>query len=294
MNCLKKLLAWLVKPTAYVFAKSPRRLQFFWGQLIGFLWFDVLRIRRNVVLNNLNLAFPHWTEAERLKVARRSMAHLGLTILEFNLFPFFNPKDLERDFEFHGLEHLKAAEEKGKGALILGCHLGNGDLGMMGLAYKGYPVHLISKKFNSKWLSDLWFSLRERHGTRFIEDRKSSFEILKALKKNGRVVFVLDQYTGKPLGMRTQFFGHDTGTAFGLALFAHRTGLAVVPAYSYRDHALKTHVVFEKPLEFKPLDSHDEAMRLNTQIYNDTIESFVKRHPEQWMWVHKRWKTFQD
>lgn len=293
---MKKLLKFFLKGIAAVIAFSPRQVQIFLGWCIGFLWFDVLRIRRKVVLGNLEKAFPEWTAKERLRVARKSMHHLGLTIVEFCLFPFFKKSWLADYFGIENEQSIFQAQSGGKGLLILGMHLGNGDLGMVGLAYTGLPMHLISKNFSSKWLNDIWFSLRGRHGTQFISDRKSSFDILKTVKRGGRVVFVLDQFTGRPLGIKTRFFSIETGTASGLALFAQRTRVPVYLSFAYRDKNYKTVVVFEGPLPYIESEgmTQDEVMLANTQLYNDAIERVVRKYPEQWMWVHKRWKHFVE
>ena len=201
---------------------------------VAIMWFDVVRIRRKDAIKNVKRVFPNKTDNEATKMARKSLYHMGLTLTEFFSMPFLWEKDFRKMYDVEGEEHFKNAFDEGKGVFAMSVHLGNGDLGTAALASWGYPVSIISKIFKSKWLNKLWFSAREAKGVKFIPPRKSSYEILKALKANEAVIFVLDQYTGPPNGILTTFFGYETGTAVGLALFAQRSGAPVVPIYTYR------------------------------------------------------------
>ena len=98
---------------------------------------------------------------------------------------------------------------------------------------------------------------------------------------------------GKPYGIETTFFGRKTGTAYGLALFAMKSKAPVIPVYAYRDEDLKTHVVFEEEIQVENIEDKDLQIRVMTQKYNDRVESIVRRHREQWMWVHRRWKKWE-
>lgn len=273
----------------------PIRAKIFLGETLGWLWFDVFRIRRNVAIDNVRRAFPELSPTDHVRLARASLFHMGRTIVEFAEFPFFGAEDVPRFFEFEGSEHIEAARAQDKGVLLLSLHIGNGDFAISALSRKGYPVAIVSKLFKSQWLNDLWFGMRRRHGTGFIAPEKSSFEILRALKRKQMVAFVLDQYMGPPVGCRTRFFGRDTGTAMGLAVIAQRTGAPVVPSYTYRRADGKAVGVFLPAIPWQdvgPDASNDENITAMTQVYTDTIESIIRRHPEQWMWIHRRWKNF--
>lgn len=276
----------------------PNRVQIALGNFIGILWFDVLRIRRKVAIENVGRAFPDMTAGEKVRIARSSLKHMGRTIVEYTCFPFSKRPQFDSRFVTTGIENLNAAFAKNKGVLLLTLHLGNGDLAIAALSRRSLPINLISKQFKTRWLNDLWFGMRAKHGTRFISHEKSSFEILRALKRNEAVFFVLDQFMGPPVGVRTTFFGVETGTAAGLALMAARTGAPVVPCYTFRRNDGLNEMVFEPELPSDTIDSQtDDSLRetkvaLLTQIYTDKLEDIVRRYPEQWMWIHRRWKTF--
>ena len=133
--------------------------------------------------------------------------------------------------EWEGMENLQNALKEGRGVILMTCHVGNGDIGLSAMSLMGMPMNLISKEFKARWLNDLWFGMRRRLGTRFISAEKSSFDILRALKRNEIVVFVLDQYMGPPIGVRTKFFGRENGHSGGLRFVSGthpRSGLAIV------------------------------------------------------------------
>ncbi|MEZ0391444.1 MAG: lysophospholipid acyltransferase family protein [Pseudobdellovibrionaceae bacterium] len=280
---------------ALSFLIFPRQLRWAFGVFLGTLWFDILKIRRFTILKNLTIAFPDESFEARKRLARLSMHHLCYNFVEFCLLPFMNQKWLQQRVVLHGIENYERARSKGKGVLILSLHLGNGDVGLAALALAGLRLHVISKKFRNAFANQLWFGVREKMGTRFLEPHGPSlaFDILKACKQNEAVVFVLDQFMGRPYGIETTFFGQKTGTAYGLALFAMKTKAPVLPVYTYRDAELRTHVVFEEEVIVEKIEDKDLQIRLMTQKYNDRVESIVRKYPEQWMWVHRRWKRWE-
>ena len=274
-------------------SKKYSQFSCFIGRLIGWLWFDLLRIRRQIVIENIQRAFPDWDKDQVLTLARSSMYSLGKNIVDVFRLPAFDKKWAEENIEIEGLEHLKEAYSHGKGVFGLGLHLGSGDVGIACLHHFDIKVNLITKRFRTKWLNDYWFKVRQAHGVGLIEDRKSTVQIMRALKKNELIIFVLDQFMGPPLGVETQFFGQKTGAAMGLALLAGRTGAVVLPTYTYNRPDGKLINVFEKPIPFEEADTRDEAVKNMTQVYTDKIEEIVKKYPDQWLWVHRRWKEFK-
>jgi Kdo2-lipid IVA lauroyltransferase/acyltransferase len=293
MNFMRALLGLFFKFLSYIIVLLPRRAQLAIGDLIGLLWFDVFRIRRKVALENLNRAFPDWPVEKKISTARTSLRSMGRTFVEFSLFPFINEKNWNQYFDCQGFENIDRALEGGKGVILLSMHVGNGDFATIALSRSGYKINLISKVFKTKWLNDMWFGMRAKHGTRFIAPEKSTFDILKSLKRNEAVIFVLDQFMGPPVGVRTLFFGHETGTAAGLATMAERTGVSVLPAYSYRKPDGRHVVVIEPPVRQDQSLTEKNIARM-TQAYTDKIEQIVRQHPEQWMWIHRRWKEFRE
>lgn len=263
----------------------------------------MFRIRRNIVIDNISKAYPELDKKQVLKIGRRSMMTLGIGIVDVFCLPFANEKWLKKNVVVEGEKNIQEALKKGKGFFALGAHMGSGDMGLTALNYlfnnsqsvneKRLKVNLITKRFKNQWLNDYWFKVRQKHGTNLIEDRKSSFDILRALKRNEMVIFVLDQFMGPPLGVKTQFFGRETGTAMGLALLVEKTQVPVLPCYSYLRGDGKIVSVFEKEIPLQDFGSRNKTIEEMTQIYTQKIEEIVRKYPEQWMWVHRRWKEFK-
>ena len=283
----------ILKGLAFLVFAFPRVVYLAVGDFLGATVFYVFRFRRDLVLKHLEMAFPARNLKERQALAKKSYQHQGRTLLEYALIPFLNRDNIGQRVATEGDEHLRSALKEGKGVLLLTAHMGNGDLALVALALLGYPVQSISKRFRSEWLNRLWFGLRESKGIRYIPEEKSSFQILRALRDNQVVAFVLDQFMGPPAGVRTKFFGHETGTAVGLALFAQRTRAPVVPAFTYRRPNGQHVIRFEAPLDTSSFTKDDAGLTQATQLFNDQIERWVCLHPEQWMWLHRRWKTFE-
>ncbi|MGE3681367.1 MAG: lysophospholipid acyltransferase family protein [Bdellovibrionales bacterium] len=285
---MKRLIGWAGRAISYLLFVAPPFVRRWMGNVLAFLWFDLFRIRRHVVLENISIAFPEISARERIHLARRSLQNLGLNLVEYSFFPFLSKGNLERYFEFHNPELLERALARGRGVLLLTLHLGNGDLAVAGLSVKGYPMVMVSKFFKLKWLNDLWFGMRERLGTRFIAPRNSSYSLLKSLRQGAAVVIPLDQFTGPPIGVRTTFFGKETGTGMGLAVMAERSQAPVISVYTRRTPEGRQAVHFVREMPFQ-----GESAEKVTQSFNDELERFVRLHPEQWMWIHRRWKRFK-
>ena len=134
--------------------------------------------------------------------------------------------------------------------------------------------------------------MRAEAGTEFIPPRNSSFQLLKKLKSNKIVAIPLDQFTGPPIGVKTKFFGVETGTAAGMALMALRSGAMVVPAYTYRTPSGRHDIQVLPPIDVSSFASHEDPSLAATEHFNRILEEIVRKHPDQWMWIHRRWKRF--
>ena len=289
---MRILIGWLGRAISFVLFHGPAWLRQGLGNLLAFLWFDLFRIRRRVVLENLRIAFPDMTEKDRVILGRESLRGLGLNFVEYSFLPWLNKSNYENYFRFKNPELVEETLARGKGCLMLTLHLGHGDLACAAMSLRGWPIVMVSKFFKLRWLNDLWFGMRERLGTRFIAPRDSSYALLKSLKQGAAVVIPLDQFTGPPIGVLTKFFGRETGTAAGLAVMAERSGAPVLAVYTYRDSDGKHVLCFEKEMHV-PKTRDPLSTAKVTQEFNDELERFVRRHPEQWMWIHRRWKTFE-
>lgn len=292
MNLIAKFVGWCGLTISWLLVHIPQGLRRVLGSFLGILWYDVFRIRRQVVLDNLKIAFPEMPAEQRVQIGRKSLMHLGQCLLEYAFLPFLAKENVDELFGFENLEVVDESLKKGCGVILLTCHIGNGDLATAGLALKGYRVYMVSKFFKFRMLNDLWFGMRRKAGLEFIPPRDSSYTLLKALKKNALVVIPLDQFTGPPIGVKTTFFGRETGTAAGLSLMADRSGAPVVACFTYRQPNGKHVLRFVQRFDVKFSEDRDSSMVTYTQQFNDVLEEFVREYPGQWMWIHRRWKRF--
>lgn len=292
---ISSLGKFILRTISFLVRSMPMSLRWAWACLLAWIWFDVLRLRRFTVWRNLTIVFPDWSKEQKRKVAKESLRQMCFALPEFFTLPLMSSEEVARDVVIEGREHFDQAMQKGKGVLLLSLHIGNGDMGVAVMALSGFPIYLISKKFKNKFLNALWFGVREEKGVRFIDPHgtKTAFEILGACRKEQAVIFVTDQFMGRPFGIPTTFFGRQTGTAYGLALFADKTEAPVIPVYTYRGADHKTRLRFEPEVIFEENENRDLQNQFMTQKYNSVLEQLIRRHPEQWMWVHRRWKRYE-
>ncbi|MEZ4750747.1 MAG: DUF3108 domain-containing protein [Bdellovibrionota bacterium] len=178
---------------------------------------------------------------------------------------------------------------------MLSLHLGNWELSSGRVIAAGVPLDAVVKTARSKVVQELLEYQRGVLGMGVHYESGTARAILNAVSREKRMVgFFLDQFMGPPIGLPVKFFGHTAGTAAALSLMTEKHNDPVFPVYTYRDRSHKIHVMIEKPLEYPSL-SEDKAERLHqkTQVYNDTMERLVRQHPEQWLWLHRRWKPYK-
>lgn len=293
MNWIVRSIGSFGRALSWLIVHSPRVMRNGLGAALGLVWYDVLRIRRDVVFNNLTIAFPEMADSEKVRLGRRALMNFGKNFVEYAYLPYFQKLKIEEHFTTEGLELVDQALKEGHGVILITCHLGHGDLACAALSRLGYPIHMVSKLFSISWLNDLWFGMRKKVGTAFIPPRNSSYALLKALKSNGAVVIPLDQFTGPPIGVLTKFFGRETGTAAGPALMAERAKAPVVMACTWRGLDGRHNLYFSERIDVHFGEHHDVSIVQYTQRFNDVLEGFVRKHPDQWMWIHKRWKKFE-
>src|SRR5512138_3787572 len=280
-----RLLGWLL-------VRIPRRLLDALGAALGALvW--ALGIRRRVVLENLRLAFPEKSEAERRAIARSTYRNLGQMIPDFLRVPFLSREEVERIFVYDGWECYEAARARGTGVVACTGHFGNFDLLAAAHTLRGVPITMISRQMGKSRANDLWRAIRRRSGVE--ELLVTSGETLRAATRSlkaGRVLgYVIDQNQAQRHAIFPTFFGVPAATAATPAVLSRRSGAAVVFCLSVPLGDGRHRVVIEGPLE--PPDTGDRARDdlAFVQDLNDRLERWVRLHPDRWYWLHRRWKT---
>lgn len=278
---------------AFLWNLFPWRMNLYFAKILAFIWIDVFRIRRDVIYSNIERAFPGMSDDKKRIIAKKSMIALCRSFFDVIRIPYLTDSWISKNVIFENPEIFKKIQEQNEGIFFLSLHLGSGDLAAAVVSRTYKPITIISKRFVNRFLDSFWFGLRERSQTLFINAhaKNNAFEILAALKKKRGVAFVLDQFMGKPYGAETQFFGVTTGTAYGLALFSKKTERPVYPLYTFWDDNHKLHVVVDEAIDLsRELSETNEVI---TNKFNAVLENIIVKYPEHWMWVHKRWKTFE-
>jgi len=247
---------------------------------------------RRAALFNLRLAFPGWTDRERRRVIRGMVRQIGWMAGEFSQFPKYTRENIERIVVVDGFENFEAARRRGKGVLFLTGHMSAWELAPFAQALYGYPLHFLVRPIANRRVDALINAYRCRAGNRPIEKNKSARAILKVLADGGTVGVLADHNTDIEESVFVEFFGVLASTTSGLARLALHTDAAVVPGFlSWDEGRRKYRLRFEPAVELTRTANEEADVVENTQRFTRVIEDFVRAHPDQWLWVHRRWKT---
>jgi KDO2-lipid IV(A) lauroyltransferase len=241
---------------------------------------------------NLKLAFPEWTDAQRQATLHGMVRSLGWMAAEFARMPRYNRKNIEEIIVLDGNENFLEGQRRGKGVLLLTAHLGAWELSSFAHALYGYPLHYMARPLDNSRLDALVNRYRGVSGNQPIFKNESARTMLKILKDTGTVGILADQNTMPSEGVFVDFFGVPACTTSGIARVALHTDAAVVPGYAVWDEALqKYRLRFEPPLELIRTGDAERDIQENTQRFAKVTEEIIRNYPEQWVWVHARWKT---
>lgn len=271
---------------------EPRHTEVPWfGKLFYHLW----RYRRRVALDNLHLVFGDvLPEHEIRRLAQAYYAHYIRFLLEFIRLPLMSQSRCRRLVRVENMESPIRAHEQGKGLIMLTGHFGNFEVATVA-GIRQFPqyqgkFYFVRRALKPKLLNDLVTRRFRRAGFGTLAKRGSLDEILELLSGGAILVYAFDQHAARRDGVVVDFFGHPAGTFKSVALLALSTGTPVIPAYSWREPD-GTHVLrFEEPVPLIECEDIGEAVRRNTRAYNAAIERMLLKHPEQWIWMHRRWK----
>lgn len=274
-----------------LFRVLPRRASLNAGKMIGKIGYNLATRRRKLAIANLRMSLgKELTEKQIRDVCRSSFEALGMNAAEFFRLPALNSENIGRYTSIEGEENLIAALAMGKGVLSLTGHIGNWDMLSAGVALRGYPVNLITKVSRSKALNRIWMGYRKEAEIGILMGRGTMKESLRRLKNEEIVGFAMDQNARRKEGVFVPFFGRDACTITSLAVLARRTGAPVLPIFSYRDGDIHR-IVIEAPMQHENLEDAEADILARTGVYTRWIEKVIRLHPEQWTWLHDRWKT---
>jgi KDO2-lipid IV(A) lauroyltransferase len=264
------------------------------GELVALLAYLLDMPHRRVGMRNLAIAFPERSIGERRRILRRSFLNLGRMAAELAHLPRLGPEQLRQMVQFVDEDWWREAVtwERSTGVLALSGHFGNWELLVFAHGMRGYPVHMVHRSIANplvdRWLNDL----RARAGTRLIRKSAGASGVLQALRDRGLLVLPIDQNSTRGIGVFVDFFGLPACTNAGMARIALRADAPIIPVFIVREGRSARHRVHVLPiLQVERTGDLAEDIRRNTQRFTTVFEEMVRRHPEHWLWVHKRWKT---
>ncbi len=247
---------------------------------------------RRVGLRNLKMAFPDKSEAECKRILRGEFSSLGRQLAEVCQFPKYTIQNVEDVVVYDGFENYEAARARGKGVLFLTAHFGGWEVSAFAHSLHGHWMHIVMRSMDNAYLDRLIRSYRTMHGNKTVDKDDFVRGLLAAMKCGEMVGILMDTNMTPPQGVFVDFFGIPACTASGLARIALRTDAAVVPGFTIWDESLgKYRLRFDPAVELIRTGNLDADIVTNTQKFTAIIEDYVRKYPEQWLWVHRRWKT---
>ncbi|MFH1144675.1 MAG: lysophospholipid acyltransferase family protein [Candidatus Eisenbacteria bacterium] len=281
----------LVRGALLLFAVLPLRANLWLARRLGDFAFDVVRLRRRVTLDNLRRMLGDGaSRAQLLRVARATYRTMAMTFVELTLFDRQDLRQLGGRLHFVGLEHVARASEMGRGMIYLTGHVGNWEICAAATALIDAPLSIVFADQRNPYVNRMVRRARERMELNLIPVGYALRAMLRTVREGGRIGFAGDQDAGRD-GIAVSFMGHPASTATGAARIAYRSGAPVVICFDrHTGHGFHEIEYFPPLLAERGRPEPEEVRRILTH-YMGRLEDFVRRHPEQYFWMHRRWKT---
>ncbi len=286
---LEYAAAW---PFIKILGILPRPLARAAGISLAWLVYLLHSRLRHVGMRNLALAFPEKSNAERARILREEFTSLGRQLAEVCHFPKYTAGNVDEIVVYDGFENFERACAQKKGVLFLTAHFGGWELSAFAHSLHGHPMHIVARGLDNVYLDRLVTRYRTMHGNRIVDKDDFVRGLLAAMKSGEAVGILMDTNMTPPQGVFVDFFGIPACTASGLARIALRTDAAVVPGFTIWDAQLgKYRLRFDPALDLTRSGNLEADIQANTQQFTRVIEDYVRQYPDQWLWVHRRWKT---
>ena len=270
----------------------PRGLARAIGVMVGAAAFRGLGRLRRVGLRNLELAFPEKTAQEREAILRLEYRNLGLLLAEFCKMPDYTAATASRFIRYEGLENYLRARERGKGVLVLTGHLGAWELSSFYHSLMGMPMGMVIRRLDNPLVDAFVNRIRCQHGNRVIHKDDFARGLIASMRAGETVGILMDTNMTPPQGVFVPFFGVQACTASGMARIAAKTGAAVLPGFLVWEESERRYVLhFGEELPVVHTGDAEQDALTNTAVFTAAIERYIRQYPEQWLWMHRRWKT---
>jgi Kdo2-lipid IVA lauroyltransferase/acyltransferase len=282
----------LARTLLTAFGTMPRRTARYAASGVAWLGFHLARRQRAAGLRNLQMAFPELADGQRLEVLRGCFNNLGRLLVEFSHFPELNKGNISEFVTQDGVENYHEALRRGRGVIFMTAHFGAWELSSLAHSLFGHPMKFVVRPIDNSKVDALITRYRTMGGNVPIQRRSAGRDILKALRDNEAVGILFDQNTTSDEGIFVEFFGIPAATTPAIATFALRTGAAVLPGFLIWEEKLGKHRLrFDPPVQLIETGILERDVAENTRLFNKILEGYVRKYPDQWLWIHRRWKT---
>ncbi len=282
----------LVRGLSGIVGLLPERLAVAAGKTLGLLYWSVAFFRRRVARQNIEKAMPgEMTPGEVRRLVKRVFIHLGLTAIEaLWIRNRINKENIKERFPVEGAEAVGREHAAGHGTIGFTPHLGNWELFGGAMAVRLGRLTALARPTNNPFVERYTTRLREQMGINVLSTRAGVRPMIAALRNGDPLAILIDQHVNRAF-VPVKFFGRHAATTAVVASLALRLNLPVFAAYSLRDgYTFRHHGYVEGPLNLIRTSDNQADVRTNTQLFNDKLEEIIRRHPEQWLWTHRRWK----
>jgi Kdo2-lipid IVA lauroyltransferase/acyltransferase len=259
------------------------------GALVGTAFYTFDRAHRRVALTNLQQSFPSRTPEELEAIARDMFRHFGRLLFEILKFSTLSEAEMRRRVEFEGEDRARLAYAQGRGVLFFTGHFGFWELHAIVHGLQLEPIGVLARALDNPHLNRLLEEVRTRTGNSVIYRQGAVRRVLKALQSGQGVAMLIDQHMHSPDAIWVDFFERPAATTSTLAALALRTGAPVVPVFALPVSGGRYRMIYEHVVE-PPSSDGPDAIREFTQRCTDVLEMYVRRHPELWLWMHRRWR----
>jgi len=278
----------------FIFGLLPLGMSLFLGsKMAGAAYYFSGRLRRTGQ-RNLELAFPGLSQPEHRRLLHGCFENMGRLLGIFSHFTN-DPEGLKRLLDLidhEGFERLEVARKDGRGIILFTGHVGAWELSSFALSLFGHPLSFLVRRIDNPKIERLIDERRALLGNRTIDKRSAAREMLQILQGGGTLGILVDLNTLDREGIFVDFFGVPASTTFILAKLALRTGAAVLPVFAPWDPERGRFLLkIDEPLVIERTGDDEEDVRRLTQLFTGVVEKFVRRYPDQWLWIHRRWKT---
>jgi KDO2-lipid IV(A) lauroyltransferase len=279
----------IVKALLALVRLMPARVVEWSGALLGFAFYTLDGAHRRIAARNVAAAFPARAAAERRQIVRGAFVHFGRLLFELLKFSTLSPEAMLARVDFEGEERVRQAHAQGKGVLFVTGHFGFWELQAMVHALRLPPMAVLARALDNRPLNELLERMRTRTGNSVIYRQGTIRRVLRALHAGQGVGILIDQHIQSRDAIYVDFFNRPAATTSAVAALALRTGAPVVPLFALPLGAGRYRMVYEHPVE-PPADDTTDAIHEFTQRCTDVLEMYVRRHPELWLWMHRRWR----